>query len=177
LIYFIQNLQTTAIKVGFSEDPESRLAALRTANCDPLVLLGTIPGDPSLEFKLHAQFSSWRIHGEWFRGELPLLIRIHRLIEQHRISSVPRLMDQSGPRREGEGSRGPIPRKLRQATIWIRARLEAGEQRLQTLRTCASLEGFTSTTLYEAMKRLGVERFDRDGSMWVRLPSSEEQTG
>jgi hypothetical protein len=89
VIYFIQNLQTHAVKIGVSDDPDSRLATLRTANCDPLVLLGMIPGDHSVEAALHKRFHFWRDRGEWFVGHMDFLVEIHDLIEKHRSPSRP----------------------------------------------------------------------------------------
>lgn len=54
----------TQVKIGRSEDVESRLRQLQTASSKLLILLITIDGDRELEF--HRRFSDNRQIGEWF---------------------------------------------------------------------------------------------------------------
>jgi len=80
VIYFIQNTLNQAVKIGTSGQPSRRLSALRTASPDPLAMLGVIPGNAPEEADLHRRFASWRITGEWFRGERELLDAIQQLM-------------------------------------------------------------------------------------------------
>lgn len=65
-IYFILNELRNTIKIGISKDPESRTRYLQTSCADPLTYLGSILGNREDERKLHAQFSSCQLAGEWF---------------------------------------------------------------------------------------------------------------
>jgi hypothetical protein len=66
-VYFIENPERGTVKIGYSADPEKRLASLQTASCDKLVLLGSIPGGPSDERELHSRFGHLKKRNEWFQ--------------------------------------------------------------------------------------------------------------
>lgn len=80
MIYFVQAVKSKAIKIGVTNDPAKRLMQLQTGSHEPLVLLGTIPGDYTEESRLHRQFAPYRIHGEWFRSDDQFMAEIQRLI-------------------------------------------------------------------------------------------------
>ena len=65
-VYFVQSETTGPIKIGTARDVERRFARLRTMSPYQLRLLAVVPGGRQLEAKLHAKFSRWRLHGEWF---------------------------------------------------------------------------------------------------------------
>lgn len=65
-VYFIRNPSTGSVKIGWSEDPQSRLRALQTANETELVLEGVLPVTESTERSLHARWADIHIRGEWF---------------------------------------------------------------------------------------------------------------
>jgi hypothetical protein len=73
-VYFIRETGDDGhIKIGTTAgSPHVRLRALQTANPRPLELLGAIPGDASVERKLHERFSHLRLAGEWFRSSQEL---------------------------------------------------------------------------------------------------------
>lgn len=69
LVYFIENVQTRAIKIGTAVDPDARIRQLQTGADAELRLIGAIV--PSVIFEtterqLHKRFSSHRLTGEWF---------------------------------------------------------------------------------------------------------------
>jgi len=66
MIYFIRNIVSGNIKIGFSDTPKKRLKDLQTGSHDKLLLIKTIPGDRELEAQFHQQFSHCRLDGEWF---------------------------------------------------------------------------------------------------------------
>jgi len=49
MIYFIRNIVSGKIKIGFSDTPKKRLKDLQTGSHDKLVLIKTIPGAQELE--------------------------------------------------------------------------------------------------------------------------------
>lgn len=68
LVYFIQAGTEGAIKVGWTQNVDRRIAELQTANAQKLVLLATLPGTMETEASLHARFSHLRLEAEWFRN-------------------------------------------------------------------------------------------------------------
>ncbi len=68
MIYFIRNRTNRAIKIGFTrKDARERLGQLQTACPNRLELIGTMPGDMTVEKGLHKRFAEHRLTGEWFR--------------------------------------------------------------------------------------------------------------
>lgn len=65
-VYFIFSEKQNAIKIGYSIDPNQRLAAIQGSNAGCLKLLKVIPGGLELEQKLHKRFKHLRLGGEWF---------------------------------------------------------------------------------------------------------------
>src|SRR5262245_34291022 len=77
MIYFTQDTQTKAIKIGYSKNPKKRRSGLQTATPGELILLGAIHGGLEHERGYHDKFSQYRLHGEWFRGDiLPAVLEI-----------------------------------------------------------------------------------------------------
>jgi hypothetical protein len=72
-------------------------------------------------------------------------------------------------RKEATGRRGPLPIKTQQAMDWLTDRLRVGPDRHGEVRKAAQEAGIASSTLYDAMDRLGVERFEEGGRKWLRL--------
>lgn len=73
-VYFAQ--ADDRIKIGWSKQVSARLASLQTGCPSPIRLLGTIPGSRAVERRLHEQFASLRLSGEWFRAAPELLAHI-----------------------------------------------------------------------------------------------------
>ena len=80
-IYFVRATESGRIKIGFSFDPKRRLGDLSTASPEILELVGMMRGSIGDEFLLHAKFAKHRLHGEWFRPALDLLVYIEGLHE------------------------------------------------------------------------------------------------
>jgi hypothetical protein len=55
------------IKIGWSENWQSRLANMQTSNPDPIKVLLVLAQPKSLESDLHKQFAAHSHRGEWFR--------------------------------------------------------------------------------------------------------------
>jgi len=60
MIYFIQDTSSRAIKIGISEHPTTRLAALQTAHHSDLILLAVMDGNEQDEQALHRMFKRKR---------------------------------------------------------------------------------------------------------------------
>jgi len=75
-VYFIEATKPDKrgpIKIGYSKNPAARLKSLQVSTADTLVLLGTLPGDQTLEARLHNQLKAHRISGEWFHPAAKVL--------------------------------------------------------------------------------------------------------
>jgi len=73
-VYFIANPETNKIKIGFSDDPERRLAEGKTW-CPKAKLLKVVrvPDMSAAEFYYHARFKQDHFDGEWFLPSSSLL--------------------------------------------------------------------------------------------------------
>lgn len=65
-VYFIVNEARSAVKIGFSTDPESRLHQLEEGTIDDLKIIALFPGGRKEEALLHKKFAKFRIRREWF---------------------------------------------------------------------------------------------------------------
>jgi hypothetical protein len=65
-IYCISDGYKKAAKIGFSRNPQRRLAQLQTASATVLELRGVIPSIRLFESFMHNIFRDRHIHGEWY---------------------------------------------------------------------------------------------------------------
>jgi hypothetical protein len=72
-LYFIQAGADGPIKIGRAVNPVSRMCELQSGNHVELRILVALPGGYAAERAAHRSFKSFRIRGEWFRAERPLL--------------------------------------------------------------------------------------------------------
>lgn len=82
-VYFIQQGDSGAIKIGCSKNPTQRLQGLQTGHSEPLRLLTCAMGSQAQERALHDRFAHLRVSGEWFRPAEDLLAYI-RLVNDRR---------------------------------------------------------------------------------------------
>jgi hypothetical protein len=66
MVYLIENPIQNICKIGCSNNPEARLAALQTATPNTLLLRAVIEGGFEEEKALHERFKADRLGGEWF---------------------------------------------------------------------------------------------------------------
>lgn len=79
-IYFMKPVALAGpIKIGCSYLPNSRLVALSVWSPFELEIIASVPGDFTLERKLHNLFAESRTHREWFRPTKALLSGIAAL--------------------------------------------------------------------------------------------------
>jgi hypothetical protein len=76
-VYFIQAMDTGAIKIGFSIDPLRRIKELQTGHPAILKLICCIEGTRADERAFHQRFQKDRYQGEWFHPE-PILRHLMR---------------------------------------------------------------------------------------------------
>ena len=72
-VYFIQEGESGAIKIGLASDIQKRKMALQVGNPRLLHLLLLLSGGHQLEVELHELFDDYRIRGEWFEPVPELL--------------------------------------------------------------------------------------------------------
>ena len=68
MIYFIQEtgFLRSRVKIGFSDNPKTRLAQAQTQSPSRLRVLLILEGDKDTEALYHRKFERYRKHGEWF---------------------------------------------------------------------------------------------------------------
>ena len=64
-VYYAGDSDAARVKIGYSKNPWTRVAEMRTA-LPKMQLLAVEPGDTLLESSRHAQFAVYRIEREWF---------------------------------------------------------------------------------------------------------------
>lgn len=89
LVYFIQFQEGGPIKIGNAVDPVQRMADLQVACPFTLSLVMTMEGGRTKEKQIHHHFEKFRIRGEWFKAEEPLLTFMKSGGEFHPIYSRP----------------------------------------------------------------------------------------
>ena len=94
-VYFIYSSVSKAIKIGWANDVSKRQRTLQTASGTKLYLLYAceVEDAHTEEKRLHAQFSRYRLEGEWFEASQELLNAIGRLrnspIDEHELQPIP----------------------------------------------------------------------------------------
>lgn len=69
-LYGMHACTTPYYKIGFSRDPERRLAQVQALAPQPLRLVGMIPqADAAAEAEMHRRLRAYRHRGEWFNME------------------------------------------------------------------------------------------------------------
>jgi hypothetical protein len=65
MIYFVK--ANDRVKIGYAEDPSSRIPSIQTSSPYKLEVLLIIDGSIEVERELHKRFQKYRITGEWFK--------------------------------------------------------------------------------------------------------------
>lgn len=65
-VYFIEAVGLSRVKIGFSEDPESRLRQLLTGSPVTLRIFAKMPGSQIMEKEIHSRFRHLKVENEWF---------------------------------------------------------------------------------------------------------------
>lgn len=79
MIYFIENIETKHIKIGFTTNVKERLGQLQTSSPHELRVLSICEGDDKYEKELHGKFNEFRVRGEWFMPDKELMNHIKSL--------------------------------------------------------------------------------------------------
>lgn len=176
MIYFVLNRRAGAIKIGHSGSPVTRLCDFQVGSPDPLVILGTIPGDRPEEQALQQRFADYWIRGEWFQADESLLEQVRSLLETGLPgaealvrSQLIGLVDEYGP--EVFWTRGPIGGVV-DATVKEFARLLSDEggytlmKRVYDSVVAHAVRRFTSREV-ECLARSLDWRFDSVGGWYA----------
>lgn len=107
MIYFIRS--GDFVKIGVSDNPRGRIAAIQTSNPNPIEVLGIVPGSYELEAELHQRFAHLRHKNEWFRDTKPIRQTIDDLLSKQRLDPQVFELDTDEWRFE-------VKRKVRKAT-------------------------------------------------------------
>jgi hypothetical protein len=82
-VYFA--LSGRQVKIGLAKDPDGRVANLRVARPD-IVLVGHIAGSREIERKLQNYFSKDRIGGEWYHFTAEIEAAINNLLGRNNVA-------------------------------------------------------------------------------------------
>lgn len=77
-VYFIRQVGTNLIKVGWAKEPTERMKTLQTGSPHAFELLAVGDGGAREEHALHRRFAEAHVRGEWFRmsGDIALAIAL-----------------------------------------------------------------------------------------------------
>lgn len=78
-VYYVHAPETGLVKIGFAEQPFSRLSKMQVDSPTRLILVAVEDGGKAVERERHQQFAELRSRGEWFRHELKLAEHIASL--------------------------------------------------------------------------------------------------
>lgn len=87
-VYFIQAGDSGPIKIGYSDNVDSRLRSMQTGNHERLRLLCKVPGSYLDEGSLHKRFDIYRLSGEWFRPHYDITDFIEEIIHGSRPGNL-----------------------------------------------------------------------------------------
>lgn len=88
-VYFIRPVGLPGpVKIGCSHAPPDRLEALAVWAPFPLEIAATIPGNITLENKIHGLFAHAHSHREWFHPTADLVAAIARLAAGEAVENV-----------------------------------------------------------------------------------------
>lgn len=94
-IYFIQAEQGGLIKIGYSNDPVTRLYHLQLFCPVPLKILATIKDMPQTkEGWLHYELRKSRQYGEWFKPSIEVLVFIQQNAVEFEPAPAPRFFEE-----------------------------------------------------------------------------------
>lgn len=166
MIYFIWDSGGNFIKIGVSDEPETRLRELQTANPNPLFLLAVTDGDYSTETALHTRFSDLRVHGssEWFKASAKLLWFIRRTAWRGKDAL--------------SGYSSPTPRATAAVAFLEERFRERREWQSEEIKSLATQAGISKNALFSAeAQELPIRKRKRvldDGScVWVWIANEE----
>lgn len=92
VVYFALNVASLEVKIGTTHSIVRRMSALRST-ISMFHLIATIPGDRSVEARVHAEFAPWHLSRECFKWTPELHERIVRLLSESAaaISDAPQM--------------------------------------------------------------------------------------
>jgi hypothetical protein len=73
------------IKLGITGNVVRRLNCLNSAHYERISLLCAVKGTPAEEQLLHVALGPYRIRGEWYRPEPPVLTAVERMRKERRV--------------------------------------------------------------------------------------------
>lgn len=84
MIYFVRCSATGLVKIGYADDPWSRLKKMQSDSPGVLTMLGMEEGGLAREAQYHLKFASCRERGEWFRPDGRLAKKLSTLTPPER---------------------------------------------------------------------------------------------
>lgn len=89
-IYFLRRADGVGpVKIGCSKVPMTRHEQLQAWSPEPLEVVAAVPGRFRDEQRLHRQFDTFRLHGEWFEAAPPVLSAVARAATTGELPPTP----------------------------------------------------------------------------------------
>jgi ribosome-binding protein aMBF1 (putative translation factor) len=149
MIYFIENIETKHIKIGFTTNVKHRLGQLQTSSPHELRVLSVCEGDDKYEKELHSRFNESRLKGEWFNPDKELLDHIKSLEPYQSISKkydgITRLRKDKHLSMEDVGKKLKI---TKQAVSDIEKRFEYDTITIKSLKEYLNAIGYDMTIVF-----------------------------
>lgn len=83
-VYFVQEADNGAIKIGYADWPKKRLKELQVGNPRELRIIGLLlTDDHREESRMHRRFAAHRLRGEWFRPAPELVEFIDNMVARY----------------------------------------------------------------------------------------------
>ncbi len=149
MIYFIENLETKHIKIGFTTDIKNRLSNLQTSSPYELKVLAVCEGNDKTEKELHIKFNDYHTRGEWFNPNKELIDYISQFppykSDNKQHGNLASLRKQKKMSMEEVGKKMKISK---QAVSDIEKRYEYGNITIKNLRSYLDANGYDVTIVF-----------------------------
>lgn len=158
LIYFMRPVgHIGPIKIGCSRMPQERLEALSIVSPLKLEIVATAPGAHADERRLHGMFQAHWLHHEWFGASKELLALVDYVATHGALPELPEVVAFRRPCKHV--ARRSIQRhEPRAATIAFAQKVAPLYAAGQSTAEIAAAEGVCVSTIYKALRFVGVER-------------------
>ena len=151
-VYFIQETDTGAIKIGWSSNLRKRLAALQICHHSKLKLLAAFEGNIGEEKDTQNHFKEFNIRGEWFKPNegLMKIIEKNKIALTDKMQEVPLDLEKEVKKYEGKPTTdaGRECRKLLElAEYHIKDATPVQQEEMLTIEEAAAALGISSQSL------------------------------
>jgi DNA-binding XRE family transcriptional regulator len=149
MVYFIENIETKHIKIGFTTDIKTRFSDLQISSPHELKILTMCEGDDKHEKELHKRFNESHYRGEWFTPDKELLDYIKSFPPY--VSKIKKYEGLTKLRKEKKMTMESVGKKLKiskQAVHEIEKRYEYNTITIKCLKEYLDVIGYNMTIVF-----------------------------